>query len=148
MWVQSLGWEDPMEKDMATHSSILAWRTPGTEEPGRLRSRGSHSQAQLKGLSAHRRIMLLSGENPPLVSHCLQSEMTLVLSCYTSPVRSAPCPPRSSPPVALPLFTPHQLQWPSSSSPGQAVFCLKTCAPVSGSSCFPGSRLLLLYSQL
>ena len=33
-WVQSLGWEDPLEKDMATHSSILAWRLPWTEEPG------------------------------------------------------------------------------------------------------------------
>ena len=37
-WVQSLGWEDPLEKDMATHTSILAWRIPWTEEPGRLQS--------------------------------------------------------------------------------------------------------------
>ena len=36
--VQSLGWEDPLEKEMATHSSILAWKTPWTEEPGRLQS--------------------------------------------------------------------------------------------------------------
>ena len=35
-WVQSLGWEDPLEKEMATHSSILAWRIPWTEEPGGL----------------------------------------------------------------------------------------------------------------
>ena len=35
-WLQSLGWEDPLEKEMATHSSILAWRNPRTEEPGRL----------------------------------------------------------------------------------------------------------------
>ena len=35
-WVQSLGREDPLEKEMATHSSILAWRIPHTEEPGRL----------------------------------------------------------------------------------------------------------------
>ena len=41
-WVQSLGWEDLMEKEMATHSSILAWRIPGTEEPGGLPSLGSH----------------------------------------------------------------------------------------------------------
>ena len=34
--VQSLGWEDPLEKEMATHSSILAWKIPWTEEPGRL----------------------------------------------------------------------------------------------------------------
>ena len=38
--VQSLGQEDPMEKGMATHSSILAWRIPQTEEPGRLQSLG------------------------------------------------------------------------------------------------------------
>ena len=40
-WVQSLDWEDPLEKDMATHSSILAWRIPWTEEPGGLQSMGS-----------------------------------------------------------------------------------------------------------
>ena len=34
MWVQSLGWEDPLEEGVATHSSILAWRIPWTEEPG------------------------------------------------------------------------------------------------------------------
>ena len=37
-WLQSLGWEDPLEEDMATHSSILAWRIPWTEEPGGLQS--------------------------------------------------------------------------------------------------------------
>ena len=40
-WVRSLGWEDPLEKEMATHSSILAWRISWTEEPGRLQSTGS-----------------------------------------------------------------------------------------------------------
>ena len=40
-WVQFLGWEDPLEKEMATHSSILAWRIPWTEEPGGLQSMGS-----------------------------------------------------------------------------------------------------------
>ena len=40
MWVQSLGWEDPLEKKMATHSSIFAWEIPWTEEPGRLQSMG------------------------------------------------------------------------------------------------------------
>ena len=39
-WAQSLGWEDTQEKEMATHSSILAWETPWTEEPGRLQSTG------------------------------------------------------------------------------------------------------------
>ena len=40
-WARSLGWEDPLEKEMATHSSILAWRIPWMEEPGGLQSTGS-----------------------------------------------------------------------------------------------------------
>ena len=40
-WVQSLGKKDPLEKEMATHSSILACKVPWTEEPGRLQSKGS-----------------------------------------------------------------------------------------------------------
>ena len=40
-WVRSLGWEDPLEKEMAAHSSILAWKIPWTVEPGRLPSMGS-----------------------------------------------------------------------------------------------------------
>ena len=40
-WVQSLVQEDPLEKEMATHSSVLDWRIPRTEEPGRLQSSGS-----------------------------------------------------------------------------------------------------------
>ena len=54
MWVRSLGWEDPLEEDMATHSSILAWRIPWTEEPGGLQSISiTKSQTQLKWLSKH-----------------------------------------------------------------------------------------------
>ena len=41
IWVRFLGREDPLEKEMATHSSILAWRIPWTEEPGGLQSMGS-----------------------------------------------------------------------------------------------------------
>ena len=40
-WVQSLGWEDPLEKGVATHSGTLAWKIPRTEKPGRLQSTGS-----------------------------------------------------------------------------------------------------------
>ena len=40
-WARSLGWEDPLEKEMATHSSILAWKISWTEEPGGLQSMGS-----------------------------------------------------------------------------------------------------------
>ena len=41
--VRSLGWEDPLEKAVATHSSTLAWKIPWAEEPGGLQSMGSHS---------------------------------------------------------------------------------------------------------
>ena len=43
MRVPSLGWEDPLEKEMATYSSILAWKIPWTEEPGGLQSMGLHT---------------------------------------------------------------------------------------------------------
>ena len=42
-WARSLGWEDPLEEGVATHSSILAWEIPWTEEPGGLQSMGSQS---------------------------------------------------------------------------------------------------------
>ena len=45
-WVRSLGWEDLLEKGMATHSSILAWRIPWIEEPGGLQSIGSQTAGQ------------------------------------------------------------------------------------------------------
>ena len=55
--IPSLGWEDPLEKEMATHSSTLAWKIPRTEEPGRLQSMGSQrvghnlaTQQQQKGM--------------------------------------------------------------------------------------------------
>ena len=41
-WVQSLGWEDLLEEEIASHSSVLAWRIPGTGEPGGLQFMGSH----------------------------------------------------------------------------------------------------------
>ena len=46
-WVRSLGWEDPLEKGMATHSSILAWKIPWTENPARLQPMGSQSWTRL-----------------------------------------------------------------------------------------------------
>ena len=59
-WVWSLGWEDPLEKEMATHSSILAWRIPWTEEPGGLQSTGSqrvgHNWATSLSLSLSPRV--------------------------------------------------------------------------------------------
>ena len=47
MWVQSLGKEDPLEKEVATHSSILPWKIPWTEESGRLQSTGSQKESDL-----------------------------------------------------------------------------------------------------
>ena len=54
MQVQSLGWEDPLEKEMATHSSTLAWKIPWTEEPG---SPSGHKES---GLSAHTYTLFIS----------------------------------------------------------------------------------------
>ena len=48
MWVPSLGWEDPLEKEMATYFRILAWRIPWTEEPGGLQSKESDTTNQLR----------------------------------------------------------------------------------------------------
>ena len=45
--VRSLGWKDPLEKEMTTHSNILAWKIPWMEEPGRLQSMESQSQTRL-----------------------------------------------------------------------------------------------------
>ena len=47
-WVQSLGWQDALEKEMATHSSTLAWKIPWTEEPDRLQSTGLQKMFYLK----------------------------------------------------------------------------------------------------
>ena len=55
-WVRSLGWEDPLEKVMATHSSIFAWEVPWTEEPGGLQSMGSQEMdrtEQLNNIQRH-----------------------------------------------------------------------------------------------
>ena len=51
MWVQSLGWKDPLEKEMATLSSILAWRIPWTEEPGGLQSMRLQESDTTEGLT-------------------------------------------------------------------------------------------------
>ena len=50
-WVWSLGQEDPLEREMATHSSTLAWKIPWTEEPGRLQSMGSQSRTWLSDIT-------------------------------------------------------------------------------------------------
>ena len=52
--VRSLGWEDPLEKEIATHSSVLAWRISWRVEPGRLQSTGSQNRTQLSDFTPHR----------------------------------------------------------------------------------------------
>ena len=52
-WVRSLGWEDPLEKEMETHSSILAWRIPWTEELGGLQSTGRKELDMTERLHFH-----------------------------------------------------------------------------------------------
>ena len=64
-WVQSLGWEDALEKSMATHSSIRAWEIPWTEEPGGLQSMGLQSQTRLKRLST------LAGNKTTPLAQCI-----------------------------------------------------------------------------
>ena len=51
-WVRSLGQEDPLEKEMATHSSTLAWKIPWTEKPCRLQSMGSQSRTRLSDFTS------------------------------------------------------------------------------------------------
>ena len=69
-WVQSLGQEDPLEKGMTTHSSILAWRIPWTEEPGGLQSTGS-----IEDLRASRTEDSGEGNGNPLQYSCLKNPM-------------------------------------------------------------------------
>ena len=59
-WVRSLGQEDPLEKGMATHSSILVWRVPQTEEPDRLQSMGRKESDTTEQLThTHTHIVIL-----------------------------------------------------------------------------------------
>ena len=71
MCVPSLGQEDPLKKEMATHFSILVWRIPWMEEPGRLQSIALQSQTQLKQLSVHTH------------EHCHSRSATTKVSAYT-----------------------------------------------------------------
>ena len=88
-WVRSLGQENPLEKEMATHSSIHAWKIPWTEEPGGLQSMGSQrvghdwatSLSPLSDLESHRIMMWLSSCWNALTSHRIY--MILLLTSST-----------------------------------------------------------------
>ena len=84
-WVRSLGWEDPLEKEMASHSSILAWRIPWMEEPGGLQSTGSkrvgHDWATSLTLGIVNLIYsILLMKKPRLKKYCLFSEFIELVS--------------------------------------------------------------------
>ena len=67
-WVRFLDWENRLEKEMATHSSMLAWGIPWTEEPGRLQSVGSQESETTLRLNHHHNLLELSGFFPPFLS--------------------------------------------------------------------------------
>ena len=71
--VQSLGWEDPLEKEMATHSSNLAWKIPWTEEPGGLQSMGSQRVGHTERLHVRSAQILIW--NTPCVNVKSESEV-------------------------------------------------------------------------
>ena len=76
-WAQSLGWEDPLEQEMATHSSILAWKISWTEEPGRLQSMGlqrvRHDRETFTSLTSY--FITGEGNGNPLQYSCLENPM-------------------------------------------------------------------------
>ena len=110
-WVRSLGQEDPLEKEMATHSSILAWRIPWTEEPGAgYRPRGHKELDMTEQLHFHFHFRFLRGLGESfkirlsLYSHILTEVVfTLKLLASYLTVRSA------FPVVCSVLFVPHQV---------------------------------------
>ena len=99
-WVQSLGGEDPLEKGMATHSSILAWRIPWTEEPGGLQSTGSQSWTQLTDFHTFRKtnkdllyntenstqnsVMTYKGKEPKKVDVCVTDSLCCIPETNTT----------------------------------------------------------------
>ena len=100
-WVQSLGWEDPLEKGTATHSSIVTWRIPWTEEPGRLQSMGCKELHTTEWFSQHRKFKKCSVMisytrrlqsynhnmlvNTSITSHCMCWE---ILFCHLADITS------------------------------------------------------------
>ena len=77
-WIRSLGWEDPLEKEMATHSSTLAWKIPRTGEPGGLPSLGSHRVRH--GWSDLAAAAAAAAPYPLIVSNIIISEWVKSLS--------------------------------------------------------------------
>ena len=86
-WVRSLDWEDPLEKEMAIHSSTIAWKIPWTEEPGRLQSMGSQRVGHDWVTSRHVKSALYLGYVIRSMSSefvCLPKRAEYVFSCLES----------------------------------------------------------------
>ena len=86
-WVRSLGWEDLLEKEMATHSSTLAWKIPWTEKPGRLQSMGSqrvgHNWATSLGAGTHK-ICVLHPDCLNRLYNCLDLGLDSLINANTA----------------------------------------------------------------
>ena len=101
VWVRSLGWEDPLEEGMDSHSSILAWRIPGTGEPFGLLSMGSHRVRHDWATNTfsyfHRQ------ENKEVLSnhHSIESSLQNIISWNDIPYFS----------ITKPISLPRNLQW-------------------------------------
>ena len=103
--VQFLGWEDPVVKEMATHSSILAWRIPWTDEPGRLQSIGSPrvghdlvtkppsprifycTEKKFYSVKSHGEVDILKQNNQPTNEHKNSAQKQMFLKDLNSTVR-------------------------------------------------------------
>ena len=110
-WVQSLGWEKPLEESMATHASIPAWRIPQTEETGGLPSVGSHT-------AGHDQAMKQShSEEGPQADHTswtLSPHAVFKGLCQKASGGSGPCTWAACPPSWVPCkYTPSFLQTPA-----------------------------------
>ena len=101
-WVQSLGQEDLLEKEMATHSSILAWKTPSTEEPGRLQ--WGHKESDTTELLHFLFFLFFAFSSRNTDSHFISSPVCLIgtsnltskskilIAITPHPPQTAPCP--------------------------------------------------------
>ena len=80
--IQSLGWEDLLKKEMATPSSILAWKTPRTEEPGRLQSVGSQSRTQLSDFTKVKDTFIRTQPKCPLMDEWIKKMWQIYIYIY------------------------------------------------------------------
>jgi len=87
-WARSLGWDDPLEEGIATHSGILAWRIPWTEEPGRLQSMGSQRVRWLSEIHTLQHTHTHTHTHRVALQYCIvpamqESELVLRMSDWT-----------------------------------------------------------------